>query len=166
MRIPPQNRLLIAWYMSVQLSKQLLPCLADQRLVKQRVDHKRVVVMRLVASVLVVSRHMVEIPVPGSHKRTAETTAPTRPPLRIPNHLLGVRAGRASMCVLVVLVEGVGAPEDAVAVRAWVALVSLVEFVLMSLPVELALETDVAECAPVRTLRLGGTSVADFRPWH
>lgn len=118
--------------------------------------------MTLVASVLVVPRHMVEIPVPGPHKRTAESTSPSRPPLRIPDHLLGVRAGRAPVCVLVMLVKRVGAPEYAVAIRAWVALVSLVEFVLVPLPVELALETDVAERAPVRALGFRGTSVADL----
>lgn len=105
---------------------------------------------------------MVEIPVPSSHECTAESTGPSRPPLRIPDHLLSVRAGRAPVCVLVMLVEGVGAPEDAVAVRAGVTLMSLMEFVLVPLPVELALETDIAECAPVRTLGFRGTPVVDF----
>ena len=59
-----------------------------------------------------------------------------------------------------VLVEGIGAPEDAVAVRAGVALVALVELVLMALPVKLALEGDVAEGAPVSALGFGAPSVA------
>ena len=166
LRIPPQNRLFITSQMSVQPRKQLLPRLTDHRLVKQPIHHETVVPMRLVASFLIVPRHMVEISVPGAHKCTAESTCPTCPPLRVPDHLLGVRAGRAPVGVLVMLVEGVGAPEGAIAVRAGVALVSLVEFILMPLPVELALETDVTEGAPVRTLGLGGTAVVDFRSWY
>lgn len=113
----------------------------------------------LVAPVLIMSCHMVEIPIPGAHKRAAESARPPRPPLRVPHHLLGVRARRAPVGVLVVLVEGVGAPEDAVAVRARIALVALVELVLVPLPVELALETDITKSAPVRALGLGGTPV-------
>lgn len=68
-------------------------------------------------------------------------------------------ARRAAMGVLVVLVEGVGTPEDAVAVRTGVALVAFVKLVLVALPVELALEGDVTEGAPVGALGFGTPSV-------
>ena len=63
------------------------------------------------------------------------------------------------MGVLVVLVEGIRAPKDAVAVRTGVALVALVELVLVPLPVKLALEGDVAEGAPVSALGFGAPPV-------
>jgi hypothetical protein len=63
------------------------------------------------------------------------------------------------MGVLVVLVEGIGAPKDTVAVWAGVALVALVELVLVAFPVELALKGDVAEGAPVSARGLGTPSV-------
>ena len=85
---------------------------------------------------------------------------PCRLLLRIPHDAVRVGTRRAAVSVLVVLVEGIGAPEDAVAVRAGVALVALVELVLVALPVKLALEGDVAEGAPVSALGFGAPSVA------
>jgi hypothetical protein len=85
---------------------------------------------------------------------------PSRFLVRIPHDAVGMRTRRTPVGVFVVLVEGVGTPEDAVAVRTGVALVALVELVFVSFPVEFALEGDVAKGAPVSALGLGAASVA------
>lgn len=64
------------------------------------------------------------------------------------------------MRILVMLVEGVGAPKDAVAVRTGVALVTLVELILVPFPVKFSLKSYVAKGAPVSALGFGGPPVA------
>ena len=118
--------------------------------------------MRLVAAVFVVAGDMVEVAIAAGEEASAEAARPGLLALRVLDDALGVRTCRAAVCVLVVLVERVGSPEDAIAVRAWVALVPLVELVLVPLPVELALERDVTKCAPISTLRFRGAPIAAF----
>lgn len=129
---------------------------------KQAVDYQTMIPVCFVVIIFVVLRYMVDKSMTGAHERPAESTGPRRPPLRRPDHLLSVRAGPAPVCVLVMLVEGVGVPEDDVTVRAGVTLMSVVEFVLVPHPVDLAPEIDIAGYAPVRALGLSGTLVVGF----
>lgn len=66
------------------------------------------------------------------------------------------------MGVLVVLVEGVGAPKYAVAVGTWIALVALMKFVFVPLPVKFALKGNVAKRAPVSALSFGTSAIVAF----
>jgi hypothetical protein len=64
-------------------------------------------------------------------------------------NLIGVRASLTAMTGLVVLIEGVWAPEDLVAVRAGELLPPFMKFFLMALPVKLASESLIAWSTPV-----------------
>lgn len=79
--------------------------------------------------------------------------------LCIAHHPIRVRACRAAVGVLVVLIERIGSPEDPIAVGTRIALISLVELVLVSFPVKLALESNVTKGAPVCALRFGSAPV-------
>lgn len=70
------------------------------------------------------------------------------------------------MGILVMLIEGIRAPKDAVAVRAGVTFVTLVELILVPLPVELSLKGNVAECAPVSAGGFGAPSVVALDGGH
>lgn len=61
----------------------------------------------------------------------------------------------AVVTCLVVLIEGVGAPEDAIAVGTRVLLVTLVELILVSLPVKLPFELGVTSRSMVSNVGLG-----------
>src|SRR5689334_4410423 len=84
--------------------------------------------------------------------RVTRENIPCRFLLRILHDTFGMRAGCTPMGVLVVLVEGIRAPKNTVAVWTGVALVAFVKLILVPLPVKLALEGDVAEGAPVSAL--------------
>ncbi len=98
----------------------------------------------------------------GGAEKRREANIPRLLSLRILDHTLCMRTCGAAVGVLVVLIEGVGTPKDAVAVGTGVALVALVELVLVPLPVELALKGDVAKGAPVGAGGFGRSSVAAF----
>lgn len=59
------------------------------------------------------------------------------------------------MTCLVVLIEGVGTPKDAVTVGTRVLLVTLVELILVSLPVKLPFELGVTSKSMVSNVGLG-----------
>lgn len=59
------------------------------------------------------------------------------------------------MTCLVVLIEGVGTPEDPIAVGTRVLLVPLVELILVSLPVKLSFELGVTPKSMVSNVGLG-----------
>ena len=131
----------------------------DIRLMQKAVNNERVVPMRLGASILVMTGDVIEVAVATGKEAS---TKPTRPGLFaacVLNDAVGMRTCGAAMCILVVLVEGVGTPKDAIAVGARIALVAFMEFVLVSLPVKFALKSNIAKCAPVSTLRFGCTTV-------
>lgn len=157
--IPLQHGLLAPRQMPIQLRVELLPGLDDGRLVQQPVNHQRVIPVAFVAAVLVVARDVIKVAIPAPQKGAAEAAGPGVLALRVLNDAVGVGASLAPVGVLVMLVERVGAPEDAVAVGAGIPLVPLVELVLVTLPVELTLEGHVAKGAPKRTLGLGCPSV-------
>lgn len=105
------------------------------------------------------SGYVIEIAVSTCKEASAKATSPCLLSSRILDNTVGMWASGAAVRVFMMLIERVGAPENAVAVRTRVALVALVEFILVSLPVKLTLEGDVAKGAPVRALRFRGPSV-------
>lgn len=134
--------------MVVQTGVELLPGVVDGGLVQEPVYDVRVVPVRFVAAVLVVASDMIKVTVPAGEKGGAESTGPGSLALRVFDDVVGMGACGTAMCILVMLVEGVGAPKNTVAARAGIALIPLVEFILVSLPVKLALESHVAKRAP------------------
>jgi hypothetical protein len=102
---------------------------------------------------------VVKIAVPASEEAAAETAGPRLLSLRILDDSVSMRTGRAPVGIFVVLIKGVGAPKDAVAVRTRVALVSLVKLVFVPLPVKLSLKRNIAKGAPKRPLGFGCASV-------
>lgn len=137
--------------------------MVNDGLVQQPVDNEGVVPVLLVAAVLVVAGDVIEIAIPRAEKPAAEAAGPCLLAMRIPDYRIGVWTCCAAVGVLVVLVKGIGAPEDAVAIRARIPLVPLVEFFLVALPVELALEGDIAKGAPVGALGFGRPSIVALR---
>jgi hypothetical protein len=145
--------------------------------------------MGLVAPIVVMAGYMVEVTITAGLKSATEPACPTKALawvvrsshgktpapiglitqrggvpcrlfMRIFHHTVGMGTGGAAVGILVVLVEGVGTPKKAVTVRTWVSLVSLVKFVFVAFPVELALKGDVAEGAPVCPLLFGAAPIA------
>lgn len=115
--------------------------------------------MSLVASILIMAGDMVEIPIAAGKKTSAKSAGPCCFALCVAHHPIRVRACRAAVGVLVVLIERIGSPEDPIAVGTRIALISLVELVLVSFPVKLALESNVTKGAPVCALRFGSAPV-------
>ena len=111
--------------------------------------------MCLVAAILIVAGDMVKVAITTAEEAAAKSTGPGALAVRVLDHFVGVGTGCTSVSVLVMLVEGISAPEDAVAIGTRVPLEPLVKLVLMPFPVKLALESDVAECAPECSLGLG-----------
>lgn len=163
--VPLEQGLLCAWEMIVEAGMELLPGMVYGRLVEETVYYVGMAPVRLVAAVLVVAGDVVEVAVSAGEESSTEPAGPRSFPLRVLDDALGVRAGGTAVGVLVVLIEGVGAPEDAVAVGAWIPLVPFVELVLVSLPVELALESHVAKGAPESPWSFGRSSVAGLGCW-
>lgn len=150
--IPFQYWLLVAREVAVERREELLPGLVDVGLVQQAVDDERVVPVRLVAAVFIVTSNMIKVAVSAGEKPPAKPTRPCLLPSGVLDNSVGVGTGGATMGVLVVLIEGVGSPEDAVTVGTGITLVALMELVLVSLPVKLALESNITKSAPVSTL--------------
>ena len=109
-------------------------------------------------------RHVVNMPLELAVQRRTEST-PIRPPL--PHGLhdhLSMRARLAAVSRLMVLVEGVGAPEALVTAIAGILARAVVELFLVSLPIEFALECLIARRAPelgiARGIRRGRNGAA------
>ena len=92
----------------------------------------------------VVEADVIDVSVHGREKRSTESTSPGTLPPRVLDDLIGMRAGFTIMSCLVVLVEGVGPPKHAIAVRTWILLVPFMKFVFVSFPVKLPLELGIA----------------------
>ena len=163
--VPLEQWLLRAREVVVQTGVKLLPSMVDGRLVEEAVYDVGMVPVRLVAAVLEVMGNVIKVAVPAGEKGSTEPTGPGSLAMRVFDNAVGVRARGASVGVLVVLVERVGAPEDAIAARARVPLVPLVELVLVPFPVELALEGDVAKGTPKGSRGLGRAPIAGLCWW-
>ena len=125
---------------------QGIPGFVDERLMEQTVDDPRMHPVALGEAGLEVSGHVLDVALAGRVERRAEAAGPVLAFAEKLDHLVGMGAGLAAVALLVVLVERVGAPETAVAARlgARVLPPSLVELVLVALPVVLALEASLA----------------------
>lgn len=112
-------------------------------------------------------RHVVDVSLELAVQRRAEPATISPPLPHRPHHHLRVRARLTTMSGLVVLIECVGAPEALVTAVAGVFARAVVEFFLVSLPIELALEGLIAGSAPelglARGVRRGGDGAARRR---
>lgn len=133
---------------------EILPSGVDERLVEQAVDYSRVHPVVLGEAGFKMTSNVLDVTFAGWMQGRAETTSPKLALAQELDHLFGVGTCRATMALLVMLVERVGAPKAAIAARfrARVFPPALVKLVLMSLPIILALEARVARCAPVYIL--------------
>lgn len=104
--------------------------------------------------------HMLNVSFPGRMQGGAEATGPVFALAQEFDDLLGVRAGGAAVALLVVLIERVASPEAPIAAGfgARVLPPALVEFVLVALPVILALEACLARRTPVDVLLVDGSA--------
>lgn len=107
---------------------------------QQSVDDIRVIPVSSGPPCLIMQTDVVDVSIHGRQKGGAETASPRTLLTGILNHLVGMRTCFAIMTRLVVLVEGVGAPEHAIAVGTRVLLIAFVELILVSLPVKLPFE--------------------------
>lgn len=106
-------------------------------------------VVRLRHAGLEVLGDVVEEAIPRGKEGGADAASPGALPLGVYDDIVGVRTCGAVVCGFVVLVERVGAPEDAVASGTRVPPVPLVELFLVALPVILAREGGFAGGAPI-----------------
>lgn len=125
---------------------EILPSGMDERLVEQAIDYSRVHPVVLSEAGLKMASNVLDVAFTGRMQGRAETTSPKLALAQKLDHLFGVRTCRATVTLLVMLIERVGAPKAAIAarLRAGVFPPALVKLVLMSLPIILALEACVA----------------------
>lgn len=127
---------------------QRLPGLYDPVLVKEPVDDVRMRPVLFRHTALKVCRHVVDMSLELAVQRRAEPAAVCPPLPHRPHDHFGMWACLTAMGRLVVLVEGIGAPEALVTAIARVFARAVVELLLVPLPVELALERLITRRAP------------------
>lgn len=142
--VPTIPRLLVLGDVAEPRADDILPGSIYTRLMKQAVDDIGVVPMGFRSARLIMQADVVDVPIHGWQESGAKAAGPGALLARVLDDLVGMGAGFAVMARLVVLVEGIGAPEHSVAVGAGIFLVSLVEFILVSLPVKFSLELGIA----------------------
>lgn len=145
-----------------------LPSFVDQGLVKETVNNTRVHPFTLRHARLEVTSNMLYVTFAGWVQGRAEAAGPVLSLSKELDDFFGVWAGCATMTLLVMLIKGVGPPETSVAagLRARVLPPSLVELVLVALPVVLALEARLAGGAPVDILLINVAAGADRSSVH
>ena len=148
----PAERGLVAVELALLAHQELAPGLEDGGLVQQAVDDVGVHPVVLGAAGFEVLGDMLVVLLQLAVHSGAEAATPSPPLHHVLDDGVRVRARLAAVGRLVVLVEGVGAPEALVAVGARVLAPALVELLLVPFPVELALERLVARRAPVAGL--------------
>lgn len=147
---------------------QGVPCFVDERLTQKPVDHAGMHPLALGQARLEVSGNVLDVTLAGRVQGRAEAASPVLALAKKLDHLFGVWAGFASVALFVVLIKRIGTPEAAVAAgfRARVLPPTLVELVLVPLPVVLALEARLARCAPVNVGLVGGLKCAWIATTH
>lgn len=136
------------------LSNECVPCCVDEWLVEEAVDDARVHPVILAEARLKVARNVLDVAFAGWVKSGAEAASPVLALSQKLDHFFGVRAGFASVALLVMLVERVRAPEATVAAgfRAGVFSPALVKFVFVAFPVVLAFKASLTRGAPIDVL--------------
>lgn len=123
-----------------------IPSPVDEWLMQETVDDPRVHPLGLAQARLEVPGHMFNVSLARRVKGRAEATSPVLALAEELDHLFCVGTRLAAVALLVVLVERVGAPETAVAAWLGAGILSptLVELILVTLPVILSLEAGLA----------------------
>lgn len=123
-----------------------IPGPVDERLMQEAVDDPRVHPLSLAQARLEMPGHVLDVSLARRVKGRAETTGPVLALAEELDHLFCVGTRLAAVALLVVLVERVGAPETAVAawLRAGILSPTLVELVLVTLPIIFSLEAGLA----------------------